>query len=44
MKYERPIIYYSNDITKVNFKKKKYVKLKGQGQEIKNYSTNRKVM
>jgi hypothetical protein len=43
MKYESPITYHSKDTGNVKVLKK-WVKLQGQGQGVKNYGTNRKVL
>jgi hypothetical protein len=43
MVYESPITYYSKDMTNV-IVFKKWVKLQGQGQEVKTFDTNRKVL
>jgi hypothetical protein len=43
MKYQSPITYHSKVIANVNVVKK-YVKLQGQGQEVKNSGTSRKVL
>jgi hypothetical protein len=41
MKYESPITYHSKDMANVKVYKK-WVKV--QGQEVKNFGTNRKVL
>jgi hypothetical protein len=42
-KYESPITYHSKDMTNVIVFKKEF-RLQGQGQEVKNFGTNRKVL
>jgi hypothetical protein len=47
MKYESPLAYHSKDMAKVKVFKisfEKWVKLQGQGQEVKNFGANRKVL
>jgi hypothetical protein len=43
MKYGSPITFHSKDMANVKVFKK-WVKLKSQGQEVKNYGTNKKVL
>jgi hypothetical protein len=43
MKYKSPITYHSKDMAKLKVFKK-WVKLQGQGQKVKSYGTNRKVL
>jgi hypothetical protein len=43
MKYESPITCHSKDVANVNVFEK-WVKHQGQGQKIKNFRTNRKVL
>jgi NifU-like protein involved in Fe-S cluster formation len=43
MKYESPITYHSKDMANVKVFEK-WVKLQGQGHEVKKCGTNRKVL
>jgi hypothetical protein len=43
MKYERPITYHSKDMTNVKVFEK-WIKLQGQGHNVKYFGTNRKVL
>jgi hypothetical protein len=43
MKYKSPITYHSKDMDKVKVYKK-WVKLQGQGQKVKNFGTIRKFL
>jgi hypothetical protein len=43
LKYESPITYYSKVMANVKVFKK-WVEVQGQGQEVKNFGTNRKVL
>jgi hypothetical protein len=43
MKYKSPITYHSKDMANVKVLKK-WVKLQGQGDKVKNYGTNIKLL
>jgi hypothetical protein len=43
MKYESPITCHSKDMVNIEVFEK-WVKLQGQGQKVKNFGTNRKVL
>ena len=43
MKYKSPITYHSKDMANVKVFKK-YIKLQGQGHEVKKEGTNREVL